>query len=159
MREAYLAGQGVLSAAIAWLSLRLGIMFWPLAILMILMIIDYITGMLASKAEAIQYPDDPNYGWSSKKGVLGVMKKVGYLGIIVVAVCLDHIIVTTGSYWGYDVPLKGLIGVIVTVWLVLNEMLSITENSGRMGAPVPPWLAKYIAVLKGKIEKEAEADE
>ena len=33
------------------------------------------------------------------------------------------------------------------------KMLSVIENAGRMGAPVPAWLAKYIAVLKHKVDQ------
>lgn len=159
MKTDYLIGQGAVSAAIAWLSLKLGAMFWPLAILLILMVIDYVTGMMASKAEAIRHPEDPNYGWSSKKGVLGVLKKVGYVCVIAVAVSLDLILITSAAHIGLDVPVKGLIGMIVTIWLALNEMLSIVENAGRMGADVPPWLARYIAVLKGKIDESQEEKE
>ncbi len=42
------------------------------------------------------------------------------------------------------------------VWYILNEALSITENAGRIGAPIPAWLTKYIAVLKDKIDDKAE---
>ena len=37
-------------------------------------------------------------------------------------------------------------------WFLLNEMLSIIENAGRMGVPIPEWLGKYIAVLKTRID-------
>ena len=159
MRAEYLIGQGALSAAIAWASMRLGLMFWPLAILMILMVIDYITGMLASKKESIEHPKDPNFGWSSRKGALGIIKKVGYMAAIAVAVCLDQIIITGVAHLGYDVPAKGFFGLVVTIWFVLNEMLSVLENVGRMGSGVPPWLAKYIAVLKHKIDEQQEDDD
>ena len=159
MKSEYLFGQGAVSAAIAWLAIRLGIMFWPMVILMILMIIDYITGMLASKKEAIEHPKDPDYGWSSRKGALGIIKKVGYMAAIAVAVCLDQIIITGVAQMGFDVPAKGFFGLVVTVWFVLNEMLSILENVGRMGSGVPPWLARYIAVLRDKIDEEEDPDE
>lgn len=39
----------------------------PIMILLILlMIADYISGMLASKKEAVEHPDDKSFGWSSK---------------------------------------------------------------------------------------------
>ena len=159
MKSEYLFGQGAVSAAIAWLSLRLGLMFWPLAILLILMVIDYITGMLASKRESIEHPTDPNYGWSSRKGALGIIKKVGYMAAIAVAVCLDQIIITGVAQLGFDVPARGFFGLVVTIWFVLNEMLSIVENTGRMGADVPPWLARYIAAIKHRIDEEAPGEE
>lgn len=156
MRKDYLLDQAAVSAVIGWLTLKLGLLFWPMAILVILMVIDYVTGMLASKAEAIRHPEDPAYGWSSRRGILGVIKKVAYWGVIAVALCLDQIIITSGAHLGFEAPVKGVFGVIVTVWLVLTEMLSIIENAGRMGAPVPKWLARYIAVLKGKIDESQE---
>ena len=45
-----------------------------------------------------------------------------------------------------------MFSLLATAWYILNETLSITENAGRMGAPVPEWLVKYIAVLKDKID-------
>ena len=159
MKSEYIFGQGAVSAAIAWLGLKLGLMFWPLAILLILMVIDYVTGMLASKKEAIEHPRDPAYGWSSRKGALGIIKKVGYMAAIAVAVCLDQIIITGVAQLGYDVPAKGFFGLVVTVWFVLNEMLSVLENVGRMGSGVPPWLARYIAALKGKIDEGQDPPE
>jgi len=159
MRGAYLTGQGAVSAIVAWLSLKLGNLFAPLVILALMMVIDYITGMLASKAEAIQHPDDSNYGWSSKKGVLGILKKVAYLAVIVVAVCLDHVLISSVTHMGIQVPTNVIFGLIVTVWFILNEMLSIIENAGRMGADVPDWLARYVAVIKGRVDKKGDPEE
>ena len=58
---------------------------------------------------------------------------------------------------GFELP-KAIFGLLVTVWLVLNEMLSVVENAGRMGAPVPPWLARCVASLKDKLDQEAEQE-
>lgn len=156
MRNFYLAGQAAVSAILGWLSARLGALYFPLAALMLMMVIDYVSGMLASKREAIEHPDDPAYGWSSRKGILGIMKKVGYLIVITAAVCLDQIIIRSLGGVGVEAPVTSVFGLIVTVWFVLNELLSVIENAGRMGADVPPWLAKYIAVLKGKLDKQGE---
>lgn len=158
MKSSYPALQGAITVAISWISARLGILFFPVVILMLMMVIDYITGMLASQKEAIEHPEDPDVGWSSRKGVLGIIKKVGYVCIIVVAVSLDHIILQAAAPLGLDVP-RGIFGLIVTIWFVLNEMLSIVENVGRMGAAVPPWLAKCVASLKDKIDQEADQND
>lgn len=159
MRGAYLTGQGAVSAIVAWLSLKLGHLFAPLVILALMMVIDYITGMLASKAEAIQHPKDPAYGWNSRKGVLGILKKVGYLAVIAAAACLDQVIIHSLAPVGVQVPTNVIFGLIVTVWFILNEMLSVIENAGRMGADVPAWLARYVAVIKGRVDKKAEPEE
>ena len=120
------------------------------------MAIDYITGMLASKTEAIDHPEDPDYGWNSKKGAKGIIKKVGYLCMIAVAMMVDYVILHVSSEIGVDITLKAFFGLMVAVWYLLNEALSIIENAGRMGAPVPEWLKQYIAVLKDKIESKGE---
>lgn len=147
---------GMVSAVAAWLFARLGILLYVLLILAVAMAIDYLTGMLASKTEAIDHPDDPSYGWSSKKGAKGIIKKVGYLCIIAVAMMVDWVILHVAADIGFEITLKAFFGIMVTVWYLLNEILSIIENAGRMGAPVPDWLKKYIAVLKDKIEQKGE---
>lgn len=144
--------QGAMAAAGAFLSDRLGILFPVLCVLMGMMVLDYLTGMLASKNESIDHPDDSNYGWSSKKGAKGIIKKVGYLCVIAVAMVVDYVIARMSGELGFKVPASAFFGLLVTVWYLLNELLSIIENAGRMGAAVPEWLLKYIAVLKDKID-------
>ena len=49
-----------------------------------------------------------------------------------------------------------IVAPMVAVWLDLNEILSVIENLGRMGAPVPEWLSKFITVLKNKVDVAGE---
>lgn len=154
-KEYVVAIQGVLAAAGAFLSDRLGILFPVLCMLMVMMVVDYITGMLASKSEALDHPGEPGYGWTSKKGAKGIIKKVGYICVIAVAMVVDYIIVVVSKDLGYQMPMTAFFGLLVAVWYILNELLSIIENAGRMGANVPEWLSKYIAVLKDKIDNTA----
>lgn len=158
MRAMYMTIQAVAAAIIAWLSARLGILLPVLCVLLTAMVLDYITGMLASKREALEHPDDPAYGWSSRRGAEGIIKKVGYLCIIAAAMIVDYIILSVAAQAGIEVALKAFFGLLVAVWYILNELLSIIENAGRMGAPVPDWLAKYVAVLKNKIDAQADPD-
>lgn len=153
-KEIALTIQTVLAGIGAYLSAKLGVLFPVLCILTIMMIIDYGTGMLASKAEALDHPGDKAYGWNSKKGAKGIIKKVGYLSAIAVAMVVDYVIVVASEKLNMQMPITTFFGLLVAVWYLLNELLSITENAGRMGAPVPEWLTKYIAVLKDKIEKQ-----
>lgn len=157
--EKYLAlFQLFLAGAIAWLSNRLGILFPLLSVLCGFMAIDYVTGMLASRVESIDHPSDPTYGWNSKKGAKGIFKKVAYVCVIAVAITLDYLIVKLAGQIGFDAHNSAFFGLLVTAWYILNELLSIIENAGRMGANVPEWLAKYIAVIKDKIDKEGNGD-
>lgn len=157
-KEYIITIQTVLALTGAFLSKKLGILFQLLCLFLGMMVIDYITGMLAGKAEAIDHPDDADYGWSSKKGTKGIIRKVGYLCVIAVAIVVDYIIVTFSGKLGFQMPGVAFMGLLVTVWYLLNELLSIIENAGRMGAHVPEWLCKYIAILKGQIDNNHKPD-
>lgn len=154
MRETYYLIAGLVSAAIAYVSGKLGVLIPLMGLLVLMMVIDYISGMLAAKKEAVNHPEDPNFGWSSAAGLNGIIKKFGILCVIVVSMVLDYIVATLAIQMNFNPPITTLFSLLVTSWFLLNEMLSIIENAGRMGADVPEWLAKYIAVLKDKIDNE-----
>lgn len=157
-RSTCMSIQAIATGVIAFLSERLGITLYLLGLLLCLMVIDYVSGMAASAAEALGHPDDKRYGWSSRKGTIGIIKKVAYLFVIAVAMVIDYVLIETSGALGASLP-NTMLSLLVTIWYLLNEALSITENAGRMGAPVPDWLAKYIAVLKNKIDSKGDADE
>ena len=140
---------------VAYLSEKFGVTFYLLGLLSCLMVIDYFSGMAASAVEALDHPDDKSYRWSSRKGAKGIAKKVAYLFVIAVAMVIDYIIIQTSDVLRFTLP-NTILSLLVTVWYLLNEALSITENAGRMGAPVPGWLMKYIAALKSKIDNNRE---
>lgn len=143
---------------VAYLSHKLGVTFYLLGLLLVLMVIDYVSGMAASAVEAIDHPNDKHYGWSSKKGAKGIAKKVAYLCVIAVSMVIDYIVIRTSGVLGVALP-NTMLSLLVSVWYLLNEALSIIENAGRIGAPVPNWLMKYIAALKDKIDShEGEND-
>ena len=152
MKETVYTITGLVTAAVTYVSGRLGILV-PLIILLVgMMIIDYITGMGAASQEALMHPNDPSFGWSSKKGFAGIVKKVAIFAVITVAIALDYLIAVAVGQLGMSPPKMAVFGLLVVVWFLLNEMLSIIENAGRMGADIPDWLAKYIAILKKKID-------
>lgn len=147
---------GIISGVAAWLFAKIGILFYVIVALSVAMIIDYITGMLASKSESIDHLNNPEYGWSSEKGVKGILKKVGYLCVIAAAMMVDYIIQCVAVEIGLEIEVKAFFGILIAVWYLLNEALSIVENAGRMGVPIPDWFKQYIAVLKNKIEQKEE---
>lgn len=158
-KEQALAIQGAVTAVAAYLSDKLGILFPLFCLLAAAMVIDYLTGMLASKREAIDHPGDTAYGWSSKKGAKGIIKKFGYICVIAMTMILDYVVMIMATQMGFDMPTNAIFALLVTVWYLLNESLSIVENAGRMGANVPDWLKNYIAVLKDKIDHNEIAQE
>ena len=139
----------VISAIIAGVSAYFKIISIPLAVLVAVMVIDYINGMSAAfiKAEL-----------SSRRGVKGIIKKLGYLALVCVGIGVDFIIRYCLEQIGASFEVKMLFGLVVTVWLIMNELLSILENLSRMGVPVPKMLTKITGRLKLAVESNSEAD-
>ena len=125
----------------------------PIMILLIfLMIADYISGMLASKKEAIEHPDDKRFGWSSKKSVMGIYKKMGYILTILVALSTDYIIYKLVGEMGLNYQTNIFFGLLVGIWFIINELLSILENAASLGAVLPKFIKNALAELKKDID-------
>lgn len=100
--------------------------------MIIVMIIDYISGVAA----AIY-----NKKLNSKVGLKGIIKKLAYFLAIGLAVRVDNL---TGT--------NGVIRNIVIYFFVANDGLSIIENMGEMGIKLPKKLLDTLEQLKGKEE-------
>ena len=108
--------------------------------------------MLAAKKEAFDHPYSKKYGWNSKRGVLGIYKKVGYILTIFVGLSIDFIIYKFTEEIDLPYHSKTIFGLLVTLWFTLNEIISILENVGRMGVTLPQFLQKVLSELKKDIE-------
>jgi toxin secretion/phage lysis holin len=106
-----------------------------LPVLLIFMVIDQISGFLASYIEG---------KLSSKVGTKGIAKKIFILCVIVVAHLIDVILAKSGMYDGQMVREAAVF------FYLGNELLSFVENAGRMGVPLPTQITNAVAVLKGK---------
>lgn len=148
--------QAALSTAGAWISAKLGILFPVMILFVALMVADQLSGMLASKREALDHPGDPNYGWSSIKWRKGIYKKFGYILTVMVAMVADYIIFSVAGYMGITIPATTMFGLLVTVWWILNESLSILENAKRMGANLPQFLVDVLTVTRKKVEQQGQ---
>lgn len=146
--------KGILSVLGAWISNKLGILLPALGLLILLMIIDYVSGMLAAKKEALENPDSSQYGWSSKKSILGIYKKLGYMLTILVAVCIDYLIFMFAKEIGLKFGSNTIFGLLVLIWFVINEIISILENIGRMGTKLPEFLNKVLAEMKNDLDNK-----
>jgi toxin secretion/phage lysis holin len=149
--------QGAFATVTASFTAKLGILWWVFLIFALCIIVDFLSGMAASKKESIEHPEDKNKGWNSKKGLLGIIKKFGYILIVGVAFILDFLIYKTSGYLGIEMPTSTFFCLLISVLFILNELLSITENAGRMGANIPQFLVNAISVLKGKVENKADS--
>jgi len=103
---------------------------WDMALktLLIIIALDYLTGVCDAIA---------NKKINSKIGAKGIIKKVGYLIIVAVSVQLDQIVGDTGA-----------IRNLVIYFFVANEGISILENWGSMGLPLPEKVMEVLEQLK-----------
>lgn len=102
--------------------------------LLILMILDYITGLI----KAIY-----NKQLSSGIGFKGLLKKVLILVVVAVAVIAEQHL---------GVP---AVREIVIMFFAVNEAISILENAAQMGLPIPEKLKEVLLQLRDK-NKESE---
>lgn len=145
--------QSSIVAICTYISDKLGLITPAMILLIFLMAVDYISGMLASKKEAIEHPNDKKYGWSSKKSIIGIYKKVGYIITILAAISIDYIIYELIGEIGIDYQGKTIFGLLVVVWFLINEILSILENAGRMGVILPTFLKNILSELKKEVDQ------
>ena len=138
MKEAICIGIGVVGSAIA--ALFGG---WDAALitLMIFMGIDYLTGLIVAGVFHTSEKTE-NGTLESRAGWKGLCRKGVSLLIVLVACRLD---VVMGSNFIRDA---------VVIAFIANETLSIIENAGLMGVPIPAMIVKAVEVLKKKAESE-----
>lgn len=126
-----------MSAAVgAFLAWAIGGFDYLFQILVIFAIIDYASGLTAAWI---------NHEVSSQKGLRGIAKKTFILTLVIVADKIDFML--GGNDFLRNSILYGLIA---------NETISILENAGRMGIPIPKPFYLALEKLKSKSEEEVK---
>ena len=97
--------------------------------LIVLIVMDYVSGVVAAAAEK---------RLSSAVGARGIAKKVFMLLIVAAANVADIGIIGEGHV------LKS----VTAVFYAANECISLIENAGRLGVPVPKKLLDVLEQLK-----------
>lgn len=99
--------------------------------LLVLMVLDYITGMLAAYI-------NPNLQLNSERGLRGICKKIMILMLVVVGHELEKAV---------GIP---AVQSVVAWFFIGNEGLSIIENSAKAGIPVPQKLRATLEQLSAE---------
>lgn len=99
-----------------------------LTCLLIAIVLDYISGIIRAFIKK---------DLSSRIGFKGIVKKVSILLIVMLAVLIDRVTGETGA-----------IRTLVIYYFVANEGLSIVENLGQAGVPIPQSIKKALKTLK-----------
>lgn len=134
-------------AIFATISACLGWFGWLVVIFITSMTGDWITGMMTAFK---------NGEWSSKINRLGIWHKFGSIIAVLVTAVLDIVIgIVINNIPSVTLPFTYtvLLCPIVLVWYIIGELGSIIENVGKMGAPVPAFLKKIIAVFKNTVDE------
>lgn len=124
--------QMAITAIGGWLGYFVGGMDGLLTALLILMTIDYITGIMCAVVDK---------QLSSAVGFKGICKKVLILMLVGVAHVIDLHVVGTG---------EALRSAVICFYLS-NEGVSVLENAGRLGLPIPEKLKAILAQLHDKL--------
>lgn len=116
---------------------------WDTALqtLVIFMAVDYITGLIVAGVFHTS-PKTKTGTLESRAGWKGLCRKGVSLLVVLVACRLDAII---GSSFIRDATV---------IAFACNETISIIENAGLMGVPIPAALTKAVDVLRQRAEEE-----
>ena len=139
--------EGLLAAAGGWLLARLGIYAPWFGVLLLAMAADYVTGILSAAYLG---------RLSSRVGLRGILKKAGCWLLVAAALIADWAIVQGGAMLGLAVSTQGAVALATTLWLILNEVLSILENLGEMGVALPGFLTRAIQSLQQQVDQDRE---
>lgn len=141
--------QATVSVALGALAAYFNVLLVPLTILIVVMIIDYATGMTSAwKSGELE----------SKTGLIGILKKVSYLVLVAVGGVVDYLISAGLAAANVEISITYCCGLIVCVWLIINELISILENLSELGTPIPPFLVKIVHRLKDSVDSKTDYD-
>ena len=143
----------VISLIVAGLSVELSIYFKklliPLAIMLIAMAVDYITGLI--KAYVLKE-------LSSKKGMAGIFKKFAYILVVVVGIIADYLCKLFIAEFDINFTFTIPIALLLAIWLTINELISILENLNSINIPMPKFLQALISKLKNTVEENTNGN-
>jgi len=130
MWEYISTGFKVITAGVAALCTYLfGAWDVPLGVLCAVVVIDYITGVVGAIVQG---------NLSSAVGFKGIAKKVAIFAVVAVG----HLIGVAAA--------SPEIGASVVGFYIANEAISILENCGKIGLPLPDKLVQILEQLKNK---------
>lgn len=140
MKDIWNLVQLVLTAIGGWFGWFFGGCDGLLYALIAFVIMDYIIGVMCAVNE---------HTLSSEVGFKGICKKVLIFLLVGIANVLDVQVIGTGS----------VLRTAVIFFYLSNEGVSILENAGRLGLPIPRKLKDILAQLHDRAEGEVEEEE
>ena len=137
MKEFWSVIQMVFTGVGGWLGYFLGGYDGLLSALIVFMVVDYITGVMCAINDK---------KLSSAVGFRGICRKVLILMLVGIANLLDVTVIGTGA----------VLRTAVIFFYLSNEGVSLLENAGHLGLPIPEKLKEILAQLHDRAEREGE---
>ena len=138
MKEFWTSIQIVFTAVGGWLGWFLGGCDGLLYALIAFAVIDYVTGIMCAVVDK---------RLSSAVGFKGIFKKVLIFALVGIGHILDTYVIGTGS----------VLRTAVIFFYLSNEGVSLIENAGHLGLPIPAKLKEVLEQLHNRSEKEETA--
>ena len=135
MKEFWNAIQMVFTAIGGWLGYFLGGCDGLVVALVVFVVADYLTGVMCAISEK---------KLSSEVGFRGICRKVLIFILVGIANILDVQVIGTGS----------VLRTAIIFFYISNEGISLLENAGRLGLPIPEKLKIVLEQLHNDSEKE-----
>lgn len=130
---------GAFSAFWGWLG-------WLMVVWVALMALDYATGTAAALKSGT---------WASHTAREGIWHKAGEVVVVIISAFADGLLAIVMEQLPLveiALPEMGLLLPLVLVWYSLTELGSLVENAASMGAPIPSWLIKLLAIGKDAVD-------
>lgn len=137
MKELWTTIQFLFAGLGGWLGWFLGGCDGLLFALVAFVVIDYITGIMCAVVDK---------KLSSAVGFKGIFKKVLIFALVGVGHILDTRVIGAGS----------VLRTAVIFFYLSNEGISLLENAGHLGLPIPKKLKSILEQLHDRAEKEDE---
>lgn len=135
----------IVGGIVAVLSFVFGEHWILFAIFLLFNIADWLTGWMKSRMAGKE---------NSMKGWQGVLKKLGYWLMILVAFAASAVFIEIGNTLGMDLGITTLLGYFVLASLLVNELRSILENFVEAGYNVPTVLVRGLEVADKVVNQE-----
>ena len=140
----------IVGSIVAVLSFVFGEHWILFAIFLLFNVADWITGWMKSRINNVE---NSSAGWK------GVLKKLGYWLMILVAFAASAVFIEIGNTSGMDLGITTLLGYFVLASLLVNELRSILENFVEAGFNVPTILTKGLEVADKVVNQEENEGE
>lgn len=140
MKEFWNTIQLIFAAVGGWLGYFLGGCDGLLIALVVFVVADYITGVMCAIADK---------ELSSQVGFKGICRKVLIFILVGIANILDVQVIGTGS----------VLRTAVIFFYLSNEGVSLLENAGHLGLPIPEKLKAVLEQLHDRAENSDKEDE